>query len=193
MLKTVQGFKDFVMRGNVIDLSVGIVIGAAFTTAGDGVHEGVRRAAHPGLRRRGHRRRRLRDQGRPLRLGVVHQRRDHVPDHGRGGVLPDRLAHEPAGRASPDAASSPSPGRPARRSCCCRRSGTHWSPAPPYRISARRRWRWSRGPTRPGRPEARARIDQGRPHRPGPAPRLASFRPGRVSGSITARRKAVAP
>jgi len=31
MLKTVRGFKDFVMRGNVIDLSVGIVIGAAFT------------------------------------------------------------------------------------------------------------------------------------------------------------------
>jgi len=31
MLKTVQGFKDFIMRGNVIDLSVGIVIGASFT------------------------------------------------------------------------------------------------------------------------------------------------------------------
>lgn len=31
MVKTLRGFKDFVMRGNVIDLSVGIVIGAAFT------------------------------------------------------------------------------------------------------------------------------------------------------------------
>jgi large conductance mechanosensitive channel len=31
MLKTLRGFKDFVLRGNVIDLSVGIVIGAAFT------------------------------------------------------------------------------------------------------------------------------------------------------------------
>jgi len=31
MVKTLQGFKDFVMRGNVIDLSVGIVIGAAFS------------------------------------------------------------------------------------------------------------------------------------------------------------------
>jgi large conductance mechanosensitive channel len=30
-VKTLRGFKDFVMRGNVIDLSVGIVIGAAFT------------------------------------------------------------------------------------------------------------------------------------------------------------------
>lgn len=26
-----KGFKDFIMRGNVIDLSVGVVIGAAFT------------------------------------------------------------------------------------------------------------------------------------------------------------------
>ena len=31
MVKTLQGFKDFVMRGNVVDLGVGIVIGAAFT------------------------------------------------------------------------------------------------------------------------------------------------------------------
>ncbi|HEU4425562.1 MAG TPA: MscL family protein, partial [Pilimelia sp.] len=27
-----KGFKDFVMRGNVVDLAVGIVIGVAFTT-----------------------------------------------------------------------------------------------------------------------------------------------------------------
>ncbi|WP_250002483.1 large conductance mechanosensitive channel protein MscL [Actinoplanes sp. M2I2] len=26
-----QGFKDFIMRGNVVDLAVGVVIGAAFT------------------------------------------------------------------------------------------------------------------------------------------------------------------
>lgn len=31
MLRTLQGFKDFIMRGNVVDLAVGIVIGAAFT------------------------------------------------------------------------------------------------------------------------------------------------------------------
>jgi len=31
MLKTLQGFKDFIMRGNVVDLAVGIVIGVAFT------------------------------------------------------------------------------------------------------------------------------------------------------------------
>ena len=31
MNKIFQGFKDFIMRGNVVDLAVGIVIGAAFT------------------------------------------------------------------------------------------------------------------------------------------------------------------
>ena len=32
MLRTFQGFRDFIMRGNVIDLAVGIIIGAAFGT-----------------------------------------------------------------------------------------------------------------------------------------------------------------
>ena len=32
MSKIFQGFKDFIMRGNVVDLAVGIVIGAAFTS-----------------------------------------------------------------------------------------------------------------------------------------------------------------
>ncbi len=31
MNKMFQGFKDFIMRGNVVDLAVGVVIGAAFT------------------------------------------------------------------------------------------------------------------------------------------------------------------
>jgi large conductance mechanosensitive channel len=30
-VSVVKGFKDFIMRGNVVDLAVGIVIGAAFT------------------------------------------------------------------------------------------------------------------------------------------------------------------
>ncbi len=30
-MSVVKGFKDFIMRGNVVDLAVGIVIGAAFT------------------------------------------------------------------------------------------------------------------------------------------------------------------
>ena len=28
----IKGFKDFITRGNVVDLAVGVVIGAAFTT-----------------------------------------------------------------------------------------------------------------------------------------------------------------
>ena len=32
MSSMLKGFKDFIMRGNVVDLAVGIVIGAAFTT-----------------------------------------------------------------------------------------------------------------------------------------------------------------
>ncbi|HEX6873833.1 MAG TPA: large conductance mechanosensitive channel protein MscL [Micromonosporaceae bacterium] len=31
MFKTLRGFKEFIMRGNVVDLAVGIVIGASFT------------------------------------------------------------------------------------------------------------------------------------------------------------------
>jgi large conductance mechanosensitive channel len=30
MLKMVQGFRDFIMRGNVVDLAIAVVIGAAF-------------------------------------------------------------------------------------------------------------------------------------------------------------------
>jgi large conductance mechanosensitive channel len=32
MIKLLQGFKDFIMRGNVVDLAVGIVVGAAFAS-----------------------------------------------------------------------------------------------------------------------------------------------------------------
>ncbi|MEU4238970.1 large conductance mechanosensitive channel protein MscL [Actinoplanes sp. NPDC026619] len=35
-----QGFKDFIMRGNVVDLAVGIVIGAAFTAVVTAFTEG---------------------------------------------------------------------------------------------------------------------------------------------------------
>lgn len=36
-----QEFKDFVMRGNIIDLAVGVVIGGAFGKLVDGVVKGV--------------------------------------------------------------------------------------------------------------------------------------------------------
>jgi len=35
-LSMLKGFKDFIMRGNVVDLAVGIVIGAAFTAVVSG-------------------------------------------------------------------------------------------------------------------------------------------------------------
>jgi large conductance mechanosensitive channel len=40
MNKIFQGFKDFIMRGNVVDLAVGIVIGAAFTAVVTSFTEG---------------------------------------------------------------------------------------------------------------------------------------------------------
>ena len=39
MSKILQGFKDFIMRGNVVDLAVGVVIGAAFTAVVSGFGE----------------------------------------------------------------------------------------------------------------------------------------------------------
>jgi len=35
------GFKEFVMRGNVVDLAVGIVIGTAFTAVVNGLLDGI--------------------------------------------------------------------------------------------------------------------------------------------------------
>ncbi len=40
----IKGFKDFVMRGNVVDLAVGIAIGVAFTTLVGCVRHQLRRA-----------------------------------------------------------------------------------------------------------------------------------------------------
>jgi large conductance mechanosensitive channel len=37
----IQGFKEFVMRGNVIDLAVAVVIGAAFTAVVNAIVEGI--------------------------------------------------------------------------------------------------------------------------------------------------------
>ncbi|WP_125776194.1 large conductance mechanosensitive channel protein MscL [Antribacter gilvus] len=37
----IQGFKDFITRGNVVELAVGIIIGAAFTTVVTGLMNGL--------------------------------------------------------------------------------------------------------------------------------------------------------
>ncbi len=36
-----KGFKDFILRGNVVDLAVAVVIGAAFATVVDGLLKGL--------------------------------------------------------------------------------------------------------------------------------------------------------
>lgn len=36
-----KGFRDFLMRGNVVDLAVAVIIGAAFTTIVTALNEGV--------------------------------------------------------------------------------------------------------------------------------------------------------
>ncbi|CAM3587730.1 large conductance mechanosensitive channel protein MscL [Isoptericola cucumis] len=41
MKNMMSGFKDFIMRGNVVDLAVGIVIGGAFTAVVTGLLDGI--------------------------------------------------------------------------------------------------------------------------------------------------------
>lgn len=46
MAKALEGFRDFVLRGNVIDLAVGVIIGASFTGIVNAFVEGI---VNPGL------------------------------------------------------------------------------------------------------------------------------------------------
>ena len=46
----IKGFKEFILRGNVIDLAVAVVIGAAFTVIVNAIVAGHHQPAHrPGL------------------------------------------------------------------------------------------------------------------------------------------------
>ena len=45
-MSVLQGFQEFVMRGNVIDLAVGVIIGAAFSAVVNNFVEGV---VNPGI------------------------------------------------------------------------------------------------------------------------------------------------
>ena len=65
-----KGFKDFIMRGNVVDLAVGIVIGAAFTTVITAFTNAfLKPLIQLIVRRRGRHGRRLQDPWRAVRLG----------------------------------------------------------------------------------------------------------------------------
>lgn len=46
MASVVQGFRDFILRGNVIDLAVGVIVGASFKTIVDAFIAGI---VNPGL------------------------------------------------------------------------------------------------------------------------------------------------
>jgi len=103
-VRDAEEFRDFAMKGNVLDMAVGIIIGGAFGThhhePGQGCPDapiglllggidfsnifltsrrGPRPARTPRWRRQG--RGRGVDQCRP-----IHQRRDQLPDRGVGGV-----------------------------------------------------------------------------------------------------------
>ena len=47
-----QGFKDFISRGNAIELAVGVVIGAAFGAVVKSIVDGLHQPAHRGDLRR---------------------------------------------------------------------------------------------------------------------------------------------
>ena len=42
----IKGFKEFILRGNVIDLAVAVVIGAAFTLIVNSIVAGHHQSAH---------------------------------------------------------------------------------------------------------------------------------------------------
>lgn len=102
-----SSFRQFIMRGNVVDLAVGVVIGAAFSNLVVKFTESFINPPDPP----GNRRRRIRRQDRPgilaeyergnrHQLRQLHHRPDHLRDHNSRGVLRRRTAHRPAERAA---------------------------------------------------------------------------------------------
>ena len=130
-----KGFKDFIMRGNVVDLAVGVVIGAAFTGVVTqltksfleplvrviivlitGKKDGLE-GSTPSIR------------GIPFDwVAFVNAAITFAADR-RGALLPGRLPDEPAGRAAQAGRGAAAGRARARRSSCSPRSGTRCSPA----------------------------------------------------------------
>ena len=85
------GFKDFILRGNVVELAVAVVIGVAFGAVVNSVVTNlitplIALVGGPQL---------LRDADRAHPVGQPHQRRLSLSDHGRGGLLRGGRADEP--------------------------------------------------------------------------------------------------
>ncbi len=175
-----KGFKDFIMRGNVVDLAVGIVIGAAFTGV---VTQLTKSFLEPLIRvylllitgsRNGSTGTTLRVLGTDIyvRLGRLPQRADHLPAHRGGALLPGRLSDEQAGGAA-SAWRGTSAGRAERRDQAAHRDpGRARRRRPDHpRAAARRAGRRARPPggtahpalNRDCRTSAPAAIPQG-PH-----------------------------
>ena len=66
----IKGFKDFLLRGNIVDLAVAVVIGTAFTALVAAVHRLVPPAADRSDRRRRRRRRQLTVNGQKFTWGA---------------------------------------------------------------------------------------------------------------------------
>ena len=91
-----KGFRDFIARGNVIDLAVGVIIGAAFGGIVDSLTKDL---ITPLIGLLG---------GQPdfsaIKAGApqhrqLHQHDRELPDQGGGPLLPDRAALQPLRRA----------------------------------------------------------------------------------------------
>ncbi len=202
-----QGFKAFLMRGNVIDLAVAVVIGAAFTNyrqlGGEGVSSTpwsersaprawtatapVSRARAPVPGRR---------HGRAHPVGLGAGCHPHVRDHRGGRLLHDGPAHGEVPRAAggPPQGEGEHCGRSSRSPSwrCSRRSGTRWSRSavrattavgPPEAGAARRvaaRFRGGGAASRRGSASGRPRC---RPRARSPHPRSVSSEVCWSSGS----------
>ena len=115
-----KGFKEFIMRGNVVDLAIGVVIGAAFSAlvtqfttsfltpliaaigaGGDNIGGTIPlRGKTP------------EGDANAILYGAVHQRADRVrPDRG-SDLLPGRAADEQVRRAPPPQPGAPPPALP---------------------------------------------------------------------------------
>ena len=113
-----KGFRDFVMRGNVVDLAIAVIIGAAFGAVVARVRDRLRRRPARRARRHARLRRRRRDRQRlEDRLRLDAQGADPVPDR-RGRHLLRRSSSRSRGWPSGAARRRASrPRRPTRRSC----------------------------------------------------------------------------
>jgi large conductance mechanosensitive channel len=85
-----KGFRDFIMRGNVVDLAVAVVIGGAF---GQVVNSLVADVLTPLIGALGGAPDFSAIKLGPHRLGEVYQRRGKLPGGGGGHLLLDRGAH----------------------------------------------------------------------------------------------------